>query len=38
MAPVATTESHVADFLDMLTSERGASQNTIDAYTSDLEG
>ena len=38
MAPVVTTESHVADFLDMLTSERGASQNTIDAYTSDLEG
>ena len=38
MAPVATTESHVTDFLDMLTSERGASQNTIDAYTSDLEG
>ena len=38
MTSVATTESHVADFLAMLTAERGASQNTIEAYTSDLEG
>jgi integrase/recombinase XerD len=38
MAPALTTESHVVDFLDMLASERGASQNTIDAYASDLEG
>ena len=35
---VATTDNHLADFLDMLSSERGASQNTIDAYTGDLEG
>jgi integrase/recombinase XerD len=38
MAAVVTKENHVVDFLDMLASERGASQNTIDAYTSDLEG
>jgi integrase/recombinase XerD len=29
---------NVADFLAMLTAERGASQNTIEAYANDLEG
>ena len=38
MTSVAKCDSHVADFLDMLAAERGASQNTIDAYTSDLDG
>jgi integrase/recombinase XerD len=38
MTTVARSNSHVADFLDMLTAERGASQNTLDAYTSDLDG
>ncbi|HML30915.1 MAG TPA: site-specific integrase, partial [Hyphomicrobium sp.] len=31
-------DEHVADFLAMLTAERGASPNTIDAYAADLEG
>jgi integrase/recombinase XerD len=37
-SPPLKTESHVADFFAMLTAERGASQNTIDAYSSDIEG
>ncbi len=37
MTSVAKNDSHVADFLDMLTAERGAAQNTLDAYTSDLD-
>jgi integrase/recombinase XerD len=37
MTSVAKNNSHVADFLDMLTAERGAAQNTLDAYTSDLD-
>ncbi|HEY8194356.1 MAG TPA: site-specific tyrosine recombinase XerD [Hyphomicrobium sp.] len=31
-------DNHVAEFLDMLAAERGASQNTIEAYGSDLDG
>lgn len=31
-------DEHVADFLAMLTAERGASPNTIEAYAADLEG
>ncbi|MBS0269213.1 MAG: site-specific tyrosine recombinase XerD [Proteobacteria bacterium] len=37
MTPVAERDGHLADFLAMLTAERGASANTIDAYTADLE-
>ncbi|MBS0236819.1 MAG: site-specific tyrosine recombinase XerD [Proteobacteria bacterium] len=37
MMPVAERDGHLADFLAMLTAERGASANTIDAYTADLE-
>jgi integrase/recombinase XerD len=35
---VAQRDGHVADFLAMLSAERGASKNTIDAYAADLEG
>jgi integrase/recombinase XerD len=35
---VAERDSHVADFLAMLSAERGASTNTIEAYAADLEG
>jgi len=38
MASVVAHGSHVTDFLDMLAAERGASQNTLDAYASDLAG
>ncbi len=38
MTPVVSHDSHVAEFLDMLAAERGASQNTIEAYGSDLDG
>ena len=38
MAAILTRESHVGEFLDMLTAERGASSNTIEAYESDLDG
>ena len=31
-------DGHVVDFLAMLTAERGASQNTIEAYANDLDG
>lgn len=37
MTPVAECDGNLADFLAMLTAERGASANTIDAYTADLE-
>jgi len=37
MTPVAERDGHLADFLAMLTAERGTSANTIDAYTADLE-
>ena len=29
-------EHHLSSFLEMLSSERGATQNTLDAYTRDL--
>lgn len=32
-----SADSHIAGFLDMLASERGASSNTLDAYRRDLE-
>jgi integrase/recombinase XerD len=35
---VAERDGHVADFLAMLSAERGASTNTIEAYAADLEG
>jgi len=38
MAAILTRENHVGEFLDMLTAERGASSNTIEAYESDLDG
>lgn len=38
MASASAQDSHLAAFLDMLTAERGASPNTIDAYRGDLEG
>ncbi|CEJ83240.1 site-specific tyrosine recombinase [Hyphomicrobium sp. GJ21] len=38
MASASAQNSHLAAFLDMLTAERGASPNTIDAYRGDLEG
>lgn len=38
MAPSAQRDEHVAEFLRMLSAERGASANTIEAYTADLEG
>jgi integrase/recombinase XerD len=38
MASVAAHDRHVTEFLDMLGAERGASQNTLDAYASDLAG
>jgi len=38
MASASAQDSHLAAFLDMLTAERGASPNTIEAYTADLEG
>src|SRR4051812_33007307 len=38
MTATAGHGNHVADFLAMLTAERGASQNTIEAYANDLEG
>jgi integrase/recombinase XerD len=34
---VAERDGHVADFLAMLSAERGASTNTIEAYAADLE-
>lgn len=38
MASAPAHDSHLAAFLDMLTAERGASPNTIEAYRGDLEG
>lgn len=38
MASASAQDSHLAAFLDMLTAERGASPNTIEAYRGDLEG
>jgi len=38
MKSVAAHDGHVKDFLAMLMAERGASQNTIEAYTNDLDG
>jgi integrase/recombinase XerD len=38
MTSVFASDNHVAAFLDMLAAERGAAQNTLDAYTSDLDG
>lgn len=38
MASASAQDSHLVAFLDMLTAERGASPNTIDAYRGDLEG
>jgi len=38
MASHSRRDGHVADFLDMLAAERGASPNTIEAYGSDLDG
>ena len=35
---VAERDGHVTDFLAMLSAERGASTNTIEAYAADLEG
>ena len=35
---VAERDGHVADFLAMLSAERGASTNTIGAYAADLVG
>ncbi|MBY0558264.1 site-specific tyrosine recombinase XerD [Hyphomicrobium sp.] len=37
MTRVAERDSHLTDFLAMLSAERGASANTIEAYTADLE-
>lgn len=37
MKPAGERDGHLADFLAMLTAERGASANTIEAYTADLE-
>lgn len=37
MTAIAERDGHLADFLAMLTAERGASANTVDAYTADLE-
>lgn len=38
MASASAQDSHLVAFLDMLTAERGASPNTIEAYRGDLEG
>jgi integrase/recombinase XerD len=38
MASASAQDGHLAAFLDMLTAERGASPNTIEAYRGDLEG
>lgn len=38
MTSAAGGDHHVADFLAMLSAERGASANTIEAYAADLEG
>jgi integrase/recombinase XerD len=38
MTSAAGSDHHIADFLAMLSAERGASTNTIEAYTADLEG
>ena len=38
MTSAAGVDRHVADFLAMLSAERGASANTIEAYAADLEG
>ncbi|MET1045426.1 MAG: site-specific tyrosine recombinase XerD [Hyphomicrobium sp.] len=38
MTAAAGRFDHVADFLAMLSAERGASVNTIDAYAADLDG
>jgi integrase/recombinase XerD len=35
---IAQRDGHVADFLAMLSAERGASPNTIEAYAADLDG
>ncbi|SFV37417.1 site-specific tyrosine recombinase XerD [Hyphomicrobium facile] len=37
MTGVAERDGYLADFLAMLSAERGASANTIEAYTADLE-
>lgn len=38
MSSAARLDTDVADFLAMLSAERGASTNTIEAYAADLEG
>ncbi|MFT3732508.1 MAG: site-specific tyrosine recombinase XerD [Hyphomicrobium sp.] len=38
MTSAAGRNDHVADFLAMLSAERGASANTIEAYAADLDG
>ena len=37
MTPSGERDGHLADFLAMLSAERGASANTIEAYAADLE-
>ncbi|MFA5957241.1 site-specific tyrosine recombinase XerD [Hyphomicrobium sp.] len=38
MTSAAGRDDHVADFLAMLSAERGAAANTIEAYATDLDG